>query len=201
MTFIDKTGVLTRLSSLDKVVVELGCGATKKIKDAIGIDQADNPGVDIICNLEEGLKFLPDNSVDSIVSFHLLEHISDLGFMMAEFYRVLKPGGRLAGTVPHFSNPYYYSDYTHKTFFGLYTFCYFADETPYKRKVIRYAKSIRFRIRSQKLIFYSPFRILNVFRKIAGIIFNSGIFMQELFEASFSGSLAAYEISFELEKL
>ncbi|MCX6248678.1 MAG: class I SAM-dependent methyltransferase [Bacteroidetes bacterium] len=196
----DKRGILQQLATMERVVIELGCGSARQVKEAIGIDQIDYDSVDIVCNLEEGLPFLPDNSVDIIYSFHLLEHLPDLGFFMSEIFRVLKPGGKTIGTVPHFSNPYYYSDYTHKTPFGLYTFCYFAPQTPYQRKVLLYQKDIRFKINSQEIIFYSPFILINIFRKLYGIIFNAGIFMQEFYEGSLSKILPAHEISFELEK-
>lgn len=200
MIMIDKSGVLSRIESMEFVAIELGCGSAKRIKDAIGIDQMDLDGVDIVCNLEEGLPYLPDNSVDVVYSFHLLEHLPDVGFFMAEIFRVLKPGGKKTGTVPHFSNPYYYSDYTHRTPFGLYSFCYFAGQTPYRRKVLHYQKDIEFRIVRQKIIFYSPFKFINLFRKLYGFVFNSSLFMQELYEGSLSGSFPAHELSFELQK-
>jgi ubiquinone/menaquinone biosynthesis C-methylase UbiE len=200
MKTIDKTGILSRLDDMEHVVIELGCGSAKQVKHAIGIDQTDHDGVEIVCNLEEGLPFLPDNSVDVIYSFHLLEHLPDLGFFMAEIFRVLKPGGKKIGTVPHFSNPYFYSDYTHKTPFGLYSFCYFASQTPYRRKVLHYQKDVDIRIVRQKIIFYSPFKFINLFRKAYGIVFNASAFMQEFYEGSFSSVLPAHELSFELEK-
>ena len=46
---------------------------------------------------------------------------------MREITRVLKKNGKANIFVPHFSNPYYYSDYTHKRFLGLYTFYYFVE--------------------------------------------------------------------------
>ena len=200
MTVKDKTGILPRISAMNFVAIELGCGSHRHIQDAIGIDRSDFDAVDIVCNLEEGLTFLPDNSIDVIYSFHFLEHLPDLGFILEEIHRVLKPGGKNIGTVPHFSNPYYSSDYTHKTPFGLYTFCYFARLTPYRRKVLHYQKEINFRINHQKIVFYSPFKFINVLRKIYGVIFNSSILMQEYYEGSVSKILPAYEIKFELEK-
>jgi SAM-dependent methyltransferase len=200
MGIIDKQGILERIPTMKFVAIELGCGSQKKIPHAIGIDRTDYDSADIVCDLEEGLSFLPDNSIDVIYSFHFLEHMPDLGFFLSEIFRVLKPGGKNIGTVPHFSNPYYSSDYTHKTPFGLYTFCYFAQVTPYHRKVLKYLDGINFKITKQKIIFYSPFKFINLFRKIYGLVFNSFIFMQEYYEGSVSSILPAYEISFELQK-
>ncbi len=46
---------------------------------------------------------------------------------MAELHRVTRSGGRIEVIVPHFSNPYGYSDPTHVRFFGAYSFYYFCD--------------------------------------------------------------------------
>ncbi|MCK5914799.1 MAG: hypothetical protein KAG92_01565, partial [Deltaproteobacteria bacterium] len=61
------------------VVVELGCGdkAAPLSEDGrIGIDLVDLPHVDIVANLEEGLSFLPDASVDKLYARSLFEHIN-----------------------------------------------------------------------------------------------------------------------------
>ena len=122
---IDKHNLLPGIENMEWLAIELGCGQKKMSEDVIGIDAINTEAADIIADISQGLNFLPDNSVDIIYSNHVLEHFDDLGFIMGEIYRVLKPGGKTIGQVPHFSNPYYYSDPTHKTTFGLYTFSYF----------------------------------------------------------------------------
>ncbi len=201
VTTPDRSKILERILTLDKVFIELGCGSSKKDSAAIGIDMVDLPGVDIVCNLEEGLPFLPDECADSVFSSHFLEHLSNLDLMMSESFRVLKKGGVMKGCVPHFSNPYFYSDYTHKTSFGLYSFCYFSKESPFKRGVPMFYNSFNFRIKRVKLVFYSPFLIRNIFRKILTWVFNSSRFMQEWYEEGFCYMFPAYELEFELEKL
>ena len=197
---IDKKSILPNLKNMDNVVVELGCGNNKKDINSIGIDLIDSEAVDIIADINYGLGFLPDNSADIIYSSHFLEHLSNFGFVMAEIYRVLKKGGKKIGFVPHFSNPYYYSDYTHMTSFGLYTFSYFTNQQPFRRKVPGFYNDINFKINKIRIIFYSPFKMINVFRRIYTVIFNSSPFMQEFYEGSLSSVLVAHEIEFELEK-
>ncbi len=51
--------------------------------------------------LPEALNSIPDNSVDVVISFETLEHISEPETLLAEFNRVLTPGGRVIVSVPN----------------------------------------------------------------------------------------------------
>ena len=83
---------LELLRNRDRVVVELGPGPGLKSAGAIGIDLLPLEGVDIVHNLENGLSFIPDNSVDEITSSHVLEHISNFENLMRDIHRILKKG-------------------------------------------------------------------------------------------------------------
>lgn len=194
--FKDKNGILKNIDKEDKIVIELGGGKNKKGR--INIDQLDLPEVDIVTNLEEGLSFLPDNSVDEIHAKSLLEHINNLNLLMKEIYRVLKKNGSFHCFVPHFSNPYFYSDPTHVRFFGYYTFYYYADEESMekiKRKVPSFYNEKKFTILSQKLTFSSPFKIYNKLLKIVEKIINRNIFLQEFYEGILINFIKCYGIS------
>src|SRR5262249_53379754 len=67
--------------------------------------------------------------------------------LLAEVHRICRPGARLEIIVPHFSNPYGYSDPTHVRFFGLYSFFYFCDphDQP-RRKVPAFYLTRRFQV-------------------------------------------------------
>ncbi|MFN0187552.1 MAG: class I SAM-dependent methyltransferase [Bacteroidia bacterium] len=200
MEILDKHNILPNLASRSKVIIELGCGTSRRIKDAISIDIIDVDSVDIVTNVDQGLSFLPDNSVDEIYSFHFMEHLSDISLFMNELFRVLKPGGKKIGTVPHFSNPYYYSDYTHRSFWGLYSFSYFSKERYFKRGVPNFYQDINFKINKIEIVFYSSFKFINIFKKIEGFIFNLNKPMLELYEGSWCYTFPAHEIYFEIEK-
>lgn len=44
---------------------------------------------------------IPDDSVDTAISFETLEHVEDPVALLNEFHRILTPGGRLIVSVPH----------------------------------------------------------------------------------------------------
>jgi SAM-dependent methyltransferase len=164
------------------LILDLGCGRRKK-PGRIGIDRVDMPGVDIVADIEEGLGFLPADCVDEIHCRSVLEHVDNFERLLADMVRVLKPQGRARVYVPHFSNPYYYSDYTHKRFFGFYTFYYFVDPSRQpKRKVPAFYSDIRLNIVSIRLVFRSPFPVRRFIRKMLGRFFNCHRSLQEFYE-------------------
>lgn len=54
---------------------------------------------DIVGDLSKPVQ-APDESFDAVLCTEVLEHIFDLPSALAEVHRLLKPGGRLAGTTP-----------------------------------------------------------------------------------------------------
>lgn len=173
------------LSNDEPVVLGLGSGRNKR-PGAIGIDRVDLPEVDIVADVEEGLDFIPDSSVDEIYAHSFFEHVQNFEELMSEIVRVRKKGGKVFAFVPHFSNPYYYSDPTHKRFFGLYSFYYFVDSKyQLKRKVPTHYFDTKIKIVSQKLVFSSRFFFRRVIKKIVGVIFNLNEFTQECYEEDF----------------
>lgn len=182
------------ISSGRRVCLELGCGAKKK-KDRIGVDKINLPGVDIVADLEQGLPFLPDACTDEIHCTSVLEHISNFELLMREIVRVLKPNGAAYVFVPHFSNPYFYSDPTHRRFFGLYSFYYFVEaERQLKRKVPNFYTDIRINIISLRLVFRSPFWFRRQIKKLAGFVFNLHPCLQEFYEENLCYLFPCYGI-------
>lgn len=182
---------LQQLLDRSRVVVELGCGPNKRA-DVIGVDAVDLPGVDVVADVNQGLPFLPDASVDEVVANHLLEHLSNLEGMMSEITRVLKPDGICRVYVPYFSNPHYYSDYTHRTPWGLYTIGYFCKRGwPYSRHVPDFYNQVDIRLISQRLVFYSRYRLIRWPKKAVQLTVNSSLLFQELYEEMLAWAIPA----------
>jgi predicted SAM-dependent methyltransferase len=82
--------------------LHLGCGV-KHIPGFYHVDALDYPHVDRIGPVED-LSFIPDNTVKLIYACHVLEHFGRNEFksVLAEWCRVLAPGGVLRIAVPDF---------------------------------------------------------------------------------------------------
>ena len=184
----------------EKIIIELGPGEKKIFNNAIGIDRFKKPSVDFLADLNKGLTFIEDNTVEEIHAYHVLEHVRNLEFLMQEIYRVLKPNGRFCASVPHFSNPYFYSDYTHVNFWGLYSPVYFSKNNIFQRSIPQYYNKINFTLINVELKFSSPFRVRNKIKKLFEIAFNSSCYMQELYEENLTGVFPCHEIKFEMTK-
>src|SRR5579864_4351447 len=101
-------------------------------------------------------------AVREVYSRHFFEHVDDVQRLLLAISRVLRPGGIMRVVVPHFSNPWFYSDPTHRTHFGLYTFAYFARCSIFKRPVPGYVRNVDYELTKVQLLFRSPpFRTRN----------------------------------------
>lgn len=82
--------------------IHLGCGV-KYFEGWYHVDALDYPHVNHIGQVEE-LGFIPDGSTQLIYACHVLEHFGRRTYKsaLAEWYRVLKPGGILRLAVPNF---------------------------------------------------------------------------------------------------
>ena len=88
--------------------------ANYKTADFMQFENARYGEIDIVCDLTKIP--LPDNSVDFILSTQVIEHVPEFNSALAEFYRLLKPGGLLFCTAPLFyeehGTPYDYFRFT-----------------------------------------------------------------------------------------
>ena len=196
---LDKKNLLQNLPNT--VILDLGCGPLKKHPLWIGIDMLDAVGVDIVGDIYEVLKAFPESSVDEVHAFHFFEHVPDVPALLIELRRVLKQTGFIEVVVPHFSNAYFYSDYTHRTFFGLYSFSYMVEDKILRRRVPNYNLNTGLSLKSVKLHFKSALWINRPIRAIWQLLFNASTLMKEWYEDSWSRNFPCYEIQFILTKI
>ncbi len=205
MQIIDKKRVIESLQKdgAEPITLELGCGNCKRIQGSVGVDMLDYDAVDIVGDVYAVLRDMPSESVDAVYSSHFFEHVDDLSKLLDEIARVLVPGGVLEIIVPHFSNPYFYSDYTHRVFYGLYSFSYFATDKIFSRKTPTYQKQLQYELQDVRLGFKSSrsFPLRYGFKKvILEPIFNLGNWMKEFYEENLCYLFPCYELKFVLRK-
>jgi 2-polyprenyl-6-hydroxyphenyl methylase/3-demethylubiquinone-9 3-methyltransferase len=98
-------------------VLDLGCGAGRFVAalaaagaDPVGVEVAEAalerarvvaPGADLRRLAPDGSIPLEHGSVDLVWCSEVLEHVADVGALLAEVRRVLRPDGRLLATVPY----------------------------------------------------------------------------------------------------
>ena len=95
--------------------LNIGCGKEKK-DGYIGIDIQDF-GQEILRDIDNTYLPFQDNSVDEIFCKHTFEHLSNSKFVLEEFARVLRTGGRAFIIVPHKDNDGAYV-FNHKKYFS-----------------------------------------------------------------------------------
>lgn len=186
--------------------IELGCGSSKRDPSAIGVDRLPYPGVDIVGEIPSVLSTLPDSVVTAISSEHFLENVDDLGLLLTEAARLLQPGGLFRAVVPHFSNPLFFSDPTHRAFFGLYSMSYFAIDDLLRRPVPKYLppdQSPCFRLTGVRLVFARSRR--RPLQYLVGRLFEQFVNLSartlEYYEEYLSSVVYCSEVHYELTRL
>ena len=199
-TFLDKKNLLKGRLALGPLELELGVGNHKRNEKALGIDLIDSPSTDLVGDAMTIIASLPDDSVGHIESWHFIEHLEDLPSLLNELTRVMHNGAILRFVVPHFSNPFFYSDPTHRAFFGLYTFSYYAVDDLFSRSIPSYCRINGLVLQDVRLCFHSyrPNFFRHGLKLIIGRIVNSNRWLQEFYEECFCWICPCYEVSYEL---
>ena len=110
-----------------KKILDVGCG-WNKTAGAIGIDSNPKTHADVIHDLAVIPYPFVDNEFDKIVCRHVIEHVPDVMAFVTELYRIAKPGARITIVTPHYSNPDWPTDPTHRNHLNSYSFNCFVDE-------------------------------------------------------------------------
>ena len=98
----------------------------------MGIDSNSRSHADVIHDLGKLPYPFPDNEFDEIICHHVIEHVPDVMAFVSELHRVCKPLARIKIVTPHYSNPDWATDPTHRNHFNSYSFtCFMPDRTPF----------------------------------------------------------------------
>jgi SAM-dependent methyltransferase len=114
-----------------KKILDVGCGQNK-YPGAIGIDSNPRTKADVIHDLGNVPYPFQENEFDLIICRHVIEHVPDVMAFITELHRVAKPNGRIEIVTPHYTNPDWPTDPTHRNHFNSYSFtCFMPDRTPF----------------------------------------------------------------------
>src|SRR5262245_48791373 len=177
--------------------IDLGSGPRPRA-GCYALDHLALEGIDIVADLNRPLELLPDDCAEYIYSSNVLEHVNDLLPLLAELHRITRPGGLIEIIVPHFSNPYYYSDPTHVRFFGLYTMNYFVDteKQPQAWRVPAFYSATRFEMESVRLLFYRTNLFDRLFVPFLRYLVNHSARTQNFYERRLCWILPASEVRY-----
>ena len=198
----DKKGYVSSFGTRQDWSLELGCGSRKRTPGAIGIDVRDSEDVDIVGDVMEVFREIPSGCIRLITSFHFVEHVEDLPGLVAECARVLASGGEFRAVAPHFSNPYFASDPTHRRTFGLYSFSYLAVDRIHRRRVPHYWGEPEMELTAVRLRFKtaSEFPIRWALKRGLGALLTATRGLRELYEDSLCFIFPCYEVEYVLKR-
>ena len=123
------SALMARIGPLDqRRMLDVGCGRDK-VAGAVGIDFAVAADSDIAHDLNVYPWPVEAGSYEVVIMRNFIEHVADVVKLMEEVHRVLRPGGHVLITTPHFSSVYSYQDPTHVRPLSYESMEYFTSET------------------------------------------------------------------------
>ena len=102
-------------------ILDVGCG-DNKYEGAIGLDYNPRTSADVIHDLGVFPYPFADNEFDFVISRHTVEHVPDVMNFVSELWRITKNGGRIELVTPHYTNPDWANDLTHRNHLNSYSF-------------------------------------------------------------------------------
>lgn len=168
--------------------LDLGAGRIQRMPGAIRLDCSREAKPDVVADVDRGGLPFRSGCFASVGAFDVLEHVDDLVHVVEEVHRVLRPGGVLFITTPHFSSANAYTDPTHRRALGVRSFDFFVPGHE-----LQYYSSARFRVRARRLHFHGAVlgRILSRFARA----------WPDTYETRLAWLFPAWFLYFELEKL
>jgi len=184
------------MSQSDKSVpriLDIGCG-TNKIPGAIGMDINPRSAADVIHDLDDVPYPFDDNQFDEVIGRHVIEHVRDPMAVVAELHRITRHGGVIKLVAPHWTNPDFATDLTHRNHINSYSFRNMIEG----REVFPFYTEARFRQRKTRVT------LLNLWKPLEFLINLDNVcpqarFVRKFWEQYVNAIVRGKEIIFELE--
>jgi SAM-dependent methyltransferase len=189
------SGVNKKQSVSAKRVLDIGCGVNK-VPGAIGMDINPHTAADVIHDLDDLPYPFADDEFDEVIGRHVIEHVRDPMAVMCELHRITRAGGIIKLVAPHWTNPDFATDLTHRNHLNSYSFRNFIED----RAVFPFYTTTRFR---QRVCRVSLLRLW----KLMGFEFLINLdnrfyrlrFIRKFWEQYLNAIVRGKEIYFELE--
>lgn len=176
-------------------ILDIGCG-TNKVAGAIGMDVNPRTAADVIHDLDDLPYPFAADSFDEVFGRHVIEHVKDPMAVMCELHRITRAGGIVRLVAPHWTNPDFATDLTHRNHLNSYSFRNLTTD----RAVFDFYTDERFRQRQVRV------SVLNLW-KLLGLEFFINLdnryprfrFFRKFWEQYLNAVMRGKEIYFELE--
>jgi SAM-dependent methyltransferase len=130
--------------------LNIGCGKDHFLGYE-GVDAVAGPQVQHVADLESMPWPFETSSIDEVLLYNILEHLSETVRTLEEVHRILKPGGTATIKVPYYNSYGAATDPTHKRHFSEDTLNYFTPDGRTEHSVFNYYSRARFIIRKRTL--------------------------------------------------
>ena len=176
-------------------ILDIGCG-TNKVAGAIGMDVNPRTAADVIHDLDDLPYPFEADSFDEVIGRHVIEHVKEPMAVMCELHRITRAGGVVKLVAPHWTNPDFATDLTHRNHLNSYSFRNLTED----RAVFDFYTDVRFRQRQVRV------SVLNLW-KLTGLEFLINLdnkhsqlrFIRKFWEQYLNAFMRGKEIYFELE--
>jgi SAM-dependent methyltransferase len=184
-----------RLDKSGARVLDIGCG-TNKIPGAIGMDVNPLSAADIVHDLDDVPYPFTDNQFDEVVGRHVIEHVRDPMAVMSELHRITRHGGLIKLVAPHWTNPDFATDLTHRNHLNSYSFRNMIEG----HEVFPFYTEARFRQRKTRVTLLNLWKLFGLELLINIDNFCPRMrFLRKFWEQYVNAIVRGKEIIFELE--
>jgi SAM-dependent methyltransferase len=153
---------------------------------------------DVIHDLDDLPYPFSDNQFDEVIGRHVIEHVRNPMEVVCELHRITKPGGIVRLVAPHWTNPDFATDLTHRNHLNSYSFRNFVED----RAVFPFYTDVRFRQRRCRVTVQNLWKVFGL-----EILINLDNryprlrFIRKFWEQYLNAFMRGKEVHYELEVL
>lgn len=190
-----KAAIIIQAATAGHRILDIGCGANK-VAGAVGMDVNPRTAADVVHDLDDLPYPFADDAFDEVIGRHVIEHVQNPMAVMCELHRITRAGGTVKLLAPHWTNPDFATDLTHRNHLNSYSFRNFLAD----RAVFDFYTEARFKQRACRVT------LLNLW-KLTGLEYLINLdnrhprwrFIRKFWEQYLNAVVRGKEIYFELE--